>query len=295
MNKLILFLLFCILFSCNSDDHSETIVTRNFELSIDTEKMDFVNDQFFTNENCNRIYLNMSTSSSVSVPKFLLEIEMTTSGHLKEVFYVDYADNNRHYRSPDFNNSKDFTITNFNYDKLLDSLYFEFSGKIYEFDNPLNSKIISGVIKDDNFETIACSFLPKEIIADIDQEPLFHAVEMIGTSSLEKTKWIAISDNGFKIEIITDQKMKEMPIGTYSFGKADQLNIVTIENYKGPIRATNARFLLDEDWESYEYEGELIIDEQIEKPFRVTKGHFTFKALKGDELVYEITNGRFSI
>ncbi|MBP2832201.1 hypothetical protein J8281_08365 [Aquimarina sp. U1-2] len=295
MNNFFLLVVCYLFLSCSSsDDDTNPEISRSFQLDIDSKSMNFVNEQFSMNENCDRIFINMSTSS-MSNPKFFLEIKMTVTGHLEEVFYVDYEDNDRHYRSADFDTSENFKITTFAYGPSNKFLEIAFSGNVYEYGQPKNSKAIKGTIQEENLESISCSHSPWFITADINENQSFQSVQMQGKTDSESTRWMAISDNGFKIKLITEQTLQHMPPGTYAFGKDDPYNKVIIEQYVGPEGATRFIQFIEEQWETYDYEGELIIDAPSGNFSTVTKGSFNLNALKGGEVIYSITNGRFSI
>jgi hypothetical protein len=152
---------------------------------------------------------------------------------------------------------------------------------------------LSGKVKIDNFKEISCTYKPWELKANINQTP-FSLVDISGMSNSEKGEWTAFSDNGIKISIITSQRLRDMPIGTYTFSKDDLLNKVIIEKYTGPYRASTLGYMPNE-WERYQYEGELIISEQVKDADPYTKGSFHFKAYKNNEVVYDVANGEFSI
>ncbi len=280
--------------SCGSDDSPTNSITRQLEFAIDNERNTFINNQFYANENCNEIFISVSTVSLELDSKFLLEISLNKKGNINSFSFVDYSDDNRLYRTADFNPSQTFLIENFKLDEQLNSLYFEFEGTLYEIDTPENTKRISGAVTVEDFQSIDCSFTPKELDVVINQE-LFSKTNVVGLSSENEFRWIAFSDNDIKLELVTDKDLSDLSTGVYSFARGDITNIVSIEKYIGQPKATHIKLLKDEDWKSYEYEGELIISKQIDGIDPITNGSFNFKVFEGNELVYEITNGSFSL
>jgi hypothetical protein len=249
--------------------------------------------EFSGNENCDHIFINTSFHNKETETSFLLDIDLTREGGIRQILFVNYADNNRHYRTSDFNASETFQIENYAYDVISGSLYFDFSGTLYETNRELNTLQISGKVKMETLKSIDCSFIPWVVKADIDQTS-YYAVQVFGKRASEKSEWISYSDSGFKITFLTAVEMKDLPIGVYKFTRNDLLNIVTIQNYTGISKATNANFLLGDEWATYEYEGEFFVEERLEGPNSYTKGTFSVKAYRNDELVYVVKNGSFS-
>ncbi len=294
MYKYIFFFSALFFVSCNSDNSTEELIDKSLELVISNENIVFTNNQFSINENCDKIFLNVSETSSSKNLNFFLEIELTEKANIGKVFFVDYDDNNRQFKTADFNASENFVLKNFTFDLATKSLSFEFSGVLYEINSPENTKSISGVIKVDDLQTIDCSFSPLMLSAMVNQKT-FDAIEVVGKRDDNLSKWIAISDDDIKFELITDKSIRDMPVGNYPFTKNDIINIVSIEKFIGKPNAGQFRLLRDEDWESYEYEGEFIIEAHINDVNPITKGTFNIKAFMGEELVYEVTNGSFSL
>jgi hypothetical protein len=282
-------LLLFIMPGCDSDE----IAIKDFvEFTIDGEKVELAEVQFFGNENCGKIFVNGSITRDTG-PRFRFEIDLTINGHIDHVTLYDY-DDHRTYKTADFISSKSFSIDNFTFSPPDRSLSFDFEGTLYDIRNSAATKHIAGKVLIKDLLDAPCSWDYWEVEAEINQQP-FTAVEIAGKSNSEMTEWLALSDDGMKISLITENELKDMPVGTYLFTREDFLNRVIIQNYTGPTVATISRFLTPENWESYDYEGELVIEQQIANEVPKTIGRFSVRASKNDEIIYDVTNGRFSI
>jgi len=195
-----------------------------------------------------------------------------------------------------FISSQNFSVQNFSLDPSTRDLSFDFSGTMYQLDQdqPRNTKLIQGKVRINYLQNIECSFVPWSMEATINQTA-FQEVIMVERGSDIKSEWWAFSDNGIKLGIITEKHLENMPLGTYTFTRKDLINRVTIGKYTGPLKATSLKEVLDDQWESYEYEGELVILEQTKLPKRKIRGTFRLKAYKNDQLIYEVINGTFRI
>ncbi len=300
MHKYFLLLAFIVIVGCDRDE-SPTI-TELIEIEIDNETFTFSEDNVFMNENCGNVFLNTSPVTSGD-SRFRIEMVITTNGRIKDVTYIDLSNNNSHFKAADYVPAEVFFIENYNFSPTEKTMNFEFNGTLYEIDNSQNTKSITGKVKTDNLEFVDCLFEPWKISADINQEnfnvvdiqgDVIETAEADGTVISVFSEWEGISDDGFRIAIITQQRLEDMETGTYPFGKNNSLNLVIIEKYNGPYEAIKFEDRNGE-WENFQYEGELIIEEQISIPLQRTKGSFTINAYKDDQVVYSVRNGRFSI
>jgi hypothetical protein len=277
------------MFGCDSDE----VEVKNFlEYTVDGETVIFSEAQFVANENCGTIFINGSNTLDTG-PQFRFGINLTVNGPIKKLTLADYDDNSRSYKTADYISSETLTISDFSFSQLDRSLSFNFEGTLYEIKKSA-TKQISGKVRVENLLYEPCSIDPWEIEAEINED-LFTAVAIMGSWGSDLSEWFALSDDGLMIIIVTEKELKDMPVGTYSFTKNDLLNRVMILNYSGPPAATNSIFPTPEHWEFYDYEGELIIEEQLNTPGPKTIGRFSVRASKDKEIVYDVTNGRFGI
>jgi hypothetical protein len=150
--------------SCG-DPSEEQIVNQLMEISVHNNTFTITNKEFSGNENCDIIFVSASMLSEVK--KFRIEFELTKEGYIKDILLVDYSDNNRHYQSADFKPSETFFIENYTYDAIKKSLYFEFSGVLYDISSQSNTLPINGKIQFKNLSSVDCSFEPKSMKADV--------------------------------------------------------------------------------------------------------------------------------
>lgn len=286
IRPLILFLLFfCI--GCNNLTEADESPNQFMEISINDKKIKISSGEFVGNENCNTIFI------SASVDKLRIEFALSKDGFIKDVVVVDYSDNHD-YRTADFNPSGTFSVQNYLYDNDTKLLTLIFSGILYDLSDSDNTISIDGKIKFNTLNKVGCSFEPWSMKADLNDD-YFSCPTIFGESDSEITAWVGFSDSGIKLTITTADALKDMAVGKYIFTQEDILNTLMIEKYIGEIKASSFKSLNSNEWESYQCEGELIIEEQIEGAKPHTKGSFTFKAFKNKKLVYEVKNGEFSI
>lgn len=293
MYRNFIFILLIFFIGCDSDS-DEPVPSQVLNFTINDKTVTFTDKDFSGNENCGYIFINTSALTDQYNSKFHLDIDLTTDGYIQDVLFVDYSDQNRYYRTADFNSSKVFFIKDFRFDPSDRSLYFEYTGTLYEMNNSQSTKAISGKVQIDSLKEISCSYSPRQIKAMINQTP-FRQVALTGSSNSEESKWIAISDDGMMITFITARELRDMPPGTYTFTKDDRLDRIKIQKYIGPFKATDLKHLDNDEWENYQYEGELIIEGKEGIPDVRTNGKFNLRAFNDEGTVYEVTNGEFSL
>lgn len=288
---------------CSTNIDEAVIASHLLEIRVGGESISFTNDELVANENCHSIFLNTSYAS-INGERFRLEMAFTKSGRIREVSYIDLSGTvGVQFRSADFLASEVFTINNFQWSESDQTLSFDFDGTLYEVDNRNNTKIISGTMRTDQLEITECTIQNWEISASINNEP-FNEVEVDGVTtnirdaedlvvSVESV-WTGYSDDGFRIALVMSDDLKNIEPGQYSFDETNLTDYVRIEKYEGAYEAIESAER-NGDWEGFEYVGELVIEEQLISPAQVTKGSFSFRALKNGEVVYTVTDGKFSI
>ena len=290
MTRFFILCLSIFLVGCNDTAEEPESPNQSMEISVNNETIKIFDEEFGANENCDNIYVSASVYK-----KFMVELGLTKEGFIKDVLLVDYSNSdNNHYRTADFKPSETFSIQNYFYDEGTKHVTFNFSGTLYDDTNEDNTILIDGKINLSNLKTIDCSYEPWSMKADLNDN-YFSCPIIVGKGYSDRTEWWGFSDSGIKLTIITSQELSDMPIGKYAFTQADIQNIVTIENYIGQSKASAIKLFNGSEWENYQCEGELIIEEHIEGAKPHTKGSFTIHAFKNGELVYEVENGKFSI
>ncbi|MEM6362024.1 MAG: hypothetical protein AAF731_18190 [Bacteroidota bacterium] len=271
-------------------------------VEIDGNEFTYADENLSVNENCNFIFINGATAQ-VDDKRFRLGFQLTKSGKISEIYCLDFSVSGiaaPDYRSADFLSSEVFFINNFEYSESEGTLSFDFDGVLYELDKKESSKRISGRVETNQLQFIDCSISPRQIAATIDQQP-FESVEIEGETVTTtesqgqiisiQSSWVGISDDGFKISILTSAELEDMTIGTYSFSENSSKNRVTLEKYEGVYEA-----VIFEDrngaWKEFVCRGEFRIEQKVNDS---VVGIFSLKAYKNDEVIYTITNGTFSI
>ena len=122
-----------ILFGCGME---ELPMDKTLELEFDDKQLIFSSSNLVVNENCGQIFINASNSG-----RLLTKFELKTDGQIGEVILVDYSDDDKHYKTADFNASREFFITNFDYTPLDGSISFDYQGTLYEVDKSGNNEI----------------------------------------------------------------------------------------------------------------------------------------------------------
>lgn len=289
-----------LIMGCNSED--TPTISNYMIVEIDGNEFTYADENLSVNENCNFIFINGATAQ-VDDKRFRLGFQLTKSGKISEIYCLDFSVSGiaaPDYRSADFLSSEVFFINNFEYSESEGTLSFDFDGVLYELDKKESSKRISGRVETNQLQFIDCSISPRQIAATIDQQP-FESVEIEGETvtttesqgqiiSIESS-WVGISDDGFKISILTSAELEDMTIGTYSFSENSSKNRVTLEKYEGVYEA-----VIFEDrngaWKEFVCRGEFRIEQKVNDS---VVGIFSLKAYKNDEVIYTITNGTFSI
>ncbi|MEM8568958.1 MAG: hypothetical protein AAGF85_21040 [Bacteroidota bacterium] len=271
-------------------------------VEIDGKEFTYADENLSVNENCNFIFINGATVQ-VDDQRFRLGFRLTKSGRISEIYCLDFSVSGvaaPEFRSADFLSSEVFFINNFEYSEPKGALSLDFNGVLYELDKRESTKKISGRVETNELQFADCSISPWQIAATIDQRP-FEAVEIGGktitTTNAQdevisiQSSWVGISDDGFKISILTSSELEDMTIGTYSFSENSSKNRVTLEKYEGVYEAV----MFDDHnggWQDFACRGEFRIEEKMNN---ITRGSFSLKAYKNDEVIYSITNGTFSI
>lgn len=283
------FILFLSVFvvACNNMPEDSESPNQIMEINVNDQAIKVSAGKISGNENCNYIFISASTD------KMRVKFVLTKEGFIKDVLLVDYSAND-HYQAADFKPSETFGIQNFLYDEDTKLLTFDFSGVLYDVSNESSTVSIDGKINFKTLKTVDCSFEPWLMSASLNDN-YFSCPAIFGKANSDKTEWIGLSDNGIKLTITTTDALKDMAVGTYSFTQEDILNVISIENYIGANKASSNKTLNSNEWERYQCEGQLIIVEHVGGAKPHTKGMFAIKAFKDGELVYEVTNGEFSI
>lgn len=292
-SKLLSLLLVFVLASCSSDDDSKTPGDGSYlELNVNGQSLSMPRSTFIANENCDYIYATVMDVPEDYDTRFRMEFELTTSGRINKVMFIEFSDNNRQYQTVNFKPSETFSINNFSYDPAARQLYFEFEGELYEADHPENTKHISGKMHYNNITSIDCGFFQRHVTVN---NGAMHFTRWIVNTSDDRVLYQFYSDNGYLFHIHTNTDIANVAPGSYAFGPDSPLRI-NLYKYIGETKATSIQPLYTNEWELYNCTGTIHIDQQNQLPFVCTKGTFTFDATDSEgNSIFQNLSGNFEI
>jgi len=116
---------------------------------------------------------------------------------------------------------------------------------------------------------------------------------------MPENKWFFFSDNGYNIILALEQTIEEMPLGSYTFTNTSTTSNMILEKYIGEVQSSifNIPQKLPEEWQTFTTEGTFEITERYTdtRGILVINGTFSFNAYDASGLVYQISNGTFSL
>jgi len=292
--KLFALVLLLSITSCSSDDDKGggNGTGSLFEINVNGKNLSLPETSFIANESCEYIYATIMDVPGSFPTRFRMEFQLTKTGHLKEIDFTEYSDNNRQYQTAVFQPAETFTISNFEYDPATKYLYFEFEGDLLEMDHPQNKKHISGKLKYNNTTAPECGYFPHLITVDT---PEMHFTSWETTTSPARATYSHFSDNGYLMQIDSEIQLKDIPQGTYSFNDYSALRI-NMFTYVGPIKASFDQTPHGIDWIPLSSTGTLTITSQNQLPYPHTKGTFTFRVEDPNgDVVFENFTGSFEM
>lgn len=301
MNRIQYFigLLFIVIaISCTSDDknHSEETTTNTLTIQLNGEKIALNNPSHFTvNENCKKVYA--TGTFSIGIEDYRIMFELTDSGKIIKVELIDYQ-SDKSYKTASFIAAQYFDITNFIYNPSENRLTFNYAGILFETQNSQNTIQISGEADFNDFQSVVCTYNPWELTAQINGHTFDNAYAY-NVEILPENKWFFFSDNGYNIILALEQPIEEMTLGSYTFTNTSTTNNMILEKYIGETQSsifeTPQKRL--EDWRVFTTEGTFEIIEKYtdDEGILIINGTFNFNAYDASGLVYQISNGVFSL
>lgn len=268
-------LLFFTLVGCSSDDVSPEIIDSDpsyFEIFVNNGTHGNV-VSLATNEQCGYLRANVKNSHHESTT-FTMSFELTTEGHIKEIIFAEHSDNHRHYTTADFNKTEAFQISNFDFDPVERTLYFEFEGYLYEENRTNSVKYVKGKFYDSKTRFSECNHFPKKVTLTGAPVPI-HFTNSHFSSNGALYQYMFYSENGYLLRIATNNAIQNFEQGTYNFSSESDLQII-FEQYTGPLRSGS--YYNSNEWLIYDCEGSITITGHHETPFSHITGNFTFTA-----------------
>lgn len=285
-----------VLASCSSDDDKASAAGDGsfVEFSLDGESVDITkrNTDFIANENCDRIYATISHISDDQTLRFRMEFELTGTGHIDNIRFVEYSDNNRNYNTVNFQPAETFSINNFSYDAATKQLYFDFDGDLYDIDDQGQKTHISGKFQYNSANSVECGFFQRHVTADNGS---MHFTRWVVNTSADWVLYQFYSDNGYLMRIYSDTDIKNVSPGTYDLASGDNVRI-ELYKYIGETKATPLQPLYSNEWEFYDCTGTITVNSQNLQPFPHTTGTFSFQATDANgNIIFENLSGTFEM
>ncbi|WP_340065768.1 hypothetical protein [Ascidiimonas aurantiaca] len=290
-----------LLVNCGADDD---VSTQEFQetLNVRVGTSDFYigegeDDHLITgNTNCNKIFIHTLLKNEEK--EYRLSFELLKNGELKKVECWEASENLtpfKLYLTPNFKPASSVEITNFSYAPATNDIRFGFEGTLY-LENEVNTsktKEISGFIELNSFRSIDCALT---YLQSIEYNSSSFKFNSIYTSRMEYpetllTDYQFVSNNGYILNLISENDLWEMPIGTYNFDMTSSINKVTLKEYKGSLLATQAGLYNEEDWELLDVSGHFTIDNKEESGIeRKTSGKINVNVSLHDQLLFNISD-----
>lgn len=265
------FVIFSILLtSCNdNDDNITPAFTKTLRVSVNNSDFHIsdVQDGYLIsgNTNCGSIYIFATLESDEK--SYKLGFELLKNGELKRLKCWEKPKSPglfKLYLTPDFEPKSSVEITDYRYDPANNDISFNFNGTLYLEDkvNTSDTKEISGSIEINAFKSIDCSITYLQNIAfntsDFQFNTIYSSRSKYKNYSFTNHKFI--SNNGYVLNLIPENDLWEMPIGTYNFDVVSSTNKVYLKKYIGNLVATQLQTYKEEDWELLDTSGYFTID-----------------------------------
>lgn len=296
-NKILFLLSLVLIVSCSKE---EVTVSNSILLNIDNAPYKIINENISGNENCNYVYISSGLKIN-NRTKFYLNFEFLKNGELKSIRYDEFDMNQssaaKIFLTPAFNPVSSIVIKNYIYEPNENYISFEFEGTVYEENKVSNIRHISGKVEVKNLNSISCGTqIPK---IEFENSGLkFYTTNYVRLSNSLSTNQTHtyFSNNGFKINLKSNDDFWNLPLSTINFNEMSSNNKVEFQQYIGPIVA--GQFVASNnivDWKVYETRGILTIDQKvIENGAKTIKGKINVEVLFQGNLVYTINNMNYS-
>ncbi|VXB28770.1 conserved hypothetical protein [Flavobacterium sp. 9R] len=302
--KTIPLFIFLLLFSC-TDDEDAIVVNQSVDVLIDNKQFQLINNDFLIVENCNDLFIDFIYDKPEN--HFMMSFILSKKGELKHISLLDFRRSSSFYRTPDFNPLRLMAITNFKYDDIKKSIFFDFNGEliktingIQDMDTPKEKLKIKGTVNTNNIKTEECSIFIPDLTFEIPE--LKFVTTKINASfnpNISTNSYIFryYSNNGYRILIKSKNDLWNLDKGVYPFNENSAENRIDLEQYIGIIRASDSgTYSRDIDWKKYQTAGSYtILEHVIINGQKVTKGEMNLKVYDNGVLIHTITKGKFEV
>ncbi|MCH8535609.1 MAG: hypothetical protein LAT51_11115 [Flavobacteriaceae bacterium] len=303
MKNFIIFTLTLVFFSCSSDDDITGLHEAENAMSIIIDNQEYIskNEMVTSNENCERLYVNTYFYKEDEI-YFRFRMHLSTSGELLYVWY-DERDLSagdleliKIFMAPNFNPTKTFNISNFEYDKATGDLAFDFSGTVFWENDNSEYRDLEGNINIASSENVNCDIAIKQLTYYSNELNLYSDFWSVTQHFNNSQTHRFITNNGFILQLHVASDLWDLSIGEYEFNEDSETNFVSLKEQHGDIIATQTPIENQHEWLNYLTSGKIILDEKfVENDEKIIAGRVYMDVSLNDEIVYSINGLKFSV
>ncbi|MBZ9629754.1 hypothetical protein LB465_03100 [Salegentibacter sp. LM13S] len=298
-NYKLLLLVLILIYSCNSDDIEEEIITEEpinnkIELKINGQPSPNRIRGLSASVCCSKA-LNISFDNLVDTENGNyyggtgMYLELDTNGNLLSLWYQSYGPRKEYY-SPFFDPTSKLNVTGFEFIEN-EILKVNVSGKIFResynfFDAP-EAVTIDAEIEIKDFHTCNCN----SYLSNISNFNDFIFDGLARRQQPNDISYYANTNNGYQLEFLNfNETFKNIPLGVYVFDENSTSHRIDFRKFIGVPRAFQ-NSIVPEEWLQYETSGSFEIIEKVQIGGElVTKIKFNLIAKENNEVVFEINN-----
>lgn len=258
-------------FSCNPENLSpepEVQIVNKMLVDVNGESFEVINENISGNENCDKLYINTYYHDKDKI-QFRVEFELSKTGQLLRVWYDEYTlpvlsgELARIYLTPNFNPTRTFEISQFYYNEETGEVRFKFQGTVFWEDNNSVTKELAGQIDINALPSMACSTIRSGISYFSEHFHLFSLTHNFIQSNDGTQRHRYFTNNGYILELHTDDDFWNIPLGTLDFDEKSHTNKITFQKQEGHIVANQLSHLDQYDWIDYQTSGQIIIEDKL--------------------------------
>lgn len=297
-------ILFLLLFSCTNDE-DVVVVNQSVNVLLENKQFQIINNDFLTQEICNDILIDFIYDKPEN--HFIMSFVISKKGELKRISLLDFKRGANFFLTPDFNPVGLMAITNFKYDEVQKSVYFDFNGEliktingIQDMDTHQDKVKIKGTVNANNANTRECSTFRPDLTFEVAELKFVTAeINASFTSSVSTNSYIFryYSNNGYRILIKSKTDLWNLGKGVYSFNENSTDNRIDLEQYIGIIRASGSgTYSRDIDWKKYKTSGSFtILEHTTINGEKVTRGEMNLQVYDNGVLKHDVINTKFEV
>lgn len=290
----LLLLLLLLASSCNNDDlEDEVIIINSMNVNVDGEDYYAINENVGGNENCGNLYVSTGYHKE-NERQFHLSIGISNTGQLLSVLYEEYgnpdtSEPTKIFLTPNYNPLATFNISDFNYDVISGDLSFRFYGTVFfEQENNLTREL-SGNINIKSLSSIDCSVAKARISYFSENLNLFSYRNSITEYSNYTQLHKFYSNNGYILDINTNQDFWNLPLGTILFNENSTQNKVFLMKKQDDFISNQLATINEHTWLEYDTRGEIIIENKFsENGYKIIIGKLNLELLENGDLIHTL-------